>query len=242
MTLPIRHLLIADVETTGIEYEENAPIEIGAILFDVNHRAVTHQLSMLLPSHVPNGAEAINRIPKTLVEEPATSAVRELHQPAIDLLDLMVSRADAMLAHNADFDRQWIHPLVGEVMRDGRPIPWLCTLRDFRWNLPGLRATPSVIDLALAHGVPVWAAHRALTDCTYLAQVLASRGDLAELLLDAQTPQFLYEANVSFDLKDLAKAAGFQWQAHLPKAWTRYLRADEIESLPFKVQQVDPTP
>ena len=151
MTLPIRYLLIADVETTGIEYEENAPIEIGAILFDVKHRAVTHQLSMLLPSHVPNGAEAINRIPETLVGEPATSAVRELHQPALDLLDLMVSRADAMLAHNADFDRQWIHPLIGEVMRDERPIPWLCTLRDFRWNLPGLRATPSVIDLALAH-------------------------------------------------------------------------------------------
>lgn len=234
MTLPIRHLLIVDVETTGIDFEENAPIELGAILFDVEHRAVTHQFSALLPSVVPNGAEAVNGIPDALL---ASHPVEQLSDWAISYLKSLYDLADAVLAHNVEFDQQWLKPLIGSL-----PIPWLCTLRDFRWNLPGLRATPMVIDLALAHGVPVWAAHRALTDCTYLAQVLATRGDLAELLLDAQTPQFLYEAKVSFDLKDLAKAAGFQWQAHLPKAWTRYLRADEIDDLPFKVRQVDPTP
>ena len=233
MTLPIRRLLIVDVETTGIDFEENAPIELGAILFDVEHRAVTHQFSALLPSVVPNGAEAVNGIPDALL---ASASVEKLSEWSICYLQSLYDKADAVLAHNVEFDQQWLMPLI-----QGH-LTWLCTLRDFRWNLPGLRATPSVIDLALAHGVPVWAAHRALTDCTYLAQVLATRGDLAELLLDAQTPQFLYEAKVSFDLKDLAKAAGFQWQAHLPKAWTRYLRADEIDDMPFKVRQVDPTP
>jgi DNA polymerase-3 subunit epsilon len=104
-----------------------------------------------------------------------------------------------------------------------------------------LRATPSVIDLALAHGVPVWAAHRALTDCTYLAQVLASREDLPELLLEAQKPQLLYAAQVSYDDRHLAKEAGFQWQGHgLMKTWTRYLREDEAAALPFNVLAIVP--
>lgn len=231
-------LLIVDVETTGIEFEENAPIEIGAILFDVRHRAVTHQLSMLLPSAVPNGAEAVNGIPDALVAT-GTTPVLGLRDSALDHLDRMHRQADAVLAHNADFDRQWIRPLVGEVVREGQPIPWLCTMRDFRWLRPGLRPTPSVIDLALAHGVPVWAAHRALTDCTYLAQVLATRLDLPELLLDAQTPQHVYEALVPYSRREEAKAAGFQWQAHRPKAWSRKLREAEAAALPFPVERIE---
>ena len=69
----LRNLLIVDVETTGLDFEENAPIEFGAILFDVEHRAITHQFSALLPSAVPNGAEDLNKIPDSLLD---TAAVR----------------------------------------------------------------------------------------------------------------------------------------------------------------------
>ena len=60
-----------------------------------------------------------------------------------------------------------------------------------------LRAAPSVRDLALAYGVPVWAAHRALTDCTYLVQVLERCSDLEELLLAALEPRLLGRANLA---------------------------------------------
>jgi DNA polymerase-3 subunit epsilon len=234
MTLPLRNLLIVDVETTGIDFDENAPIEIGAILFDVKHRAVTHQFSALLPSVVPNGAEAVNGIPDALL---ASGPVKQLSDWAISYLQSLYDMADAVVAHNVDFDRLWLEPLLN----CKPPTPWICTLRDFRWHRPGLRATPSVIDLALAHGVPVWAAHRALTDCTYLAQVLASREDLPELLLEAQKPQLLYAALVSYDDRHLAKEAGFQWQGHgLMKTWTRYLREDEAAALPFNVLAIVP--
>jgi DNA polymerase-3 subunit epsilon len=229
-----RTLLIVDVETTGIEFDANAPIEIGAILFDVLHRAVIHQVSGLLPSAAPNGAVACNRIPDSLLEEPVVGAVAHA---IVGLIDSLYQHADAVVAHNVQFDQQWLQPLLG-----ARDVPWLCTLRDFRWNRPGLRSAPSLVDLALAHGVPVWAAHRALTDCTYLAQVLASRDDLPELLLDAQTPQSLYQALVSFDHREQAKSAGFQWQSHMPKMWTRYLREDEAAALPFKVRRIDDVP
>ena len=236
---PPRHLLIVDVETTGLDPQEDAPIEIGAILFDVEHRAITAQFSSLLPTFVPNGAELINGIPDALLAD----LVNPWGSPSGHYLQHLHNCADVILAHNAEFDRQWLLPVLSNnesgLAGNWRQKPWICTLRDFRWNLPGLRATPSVVDLALAHGVPTWKTHRALTDCTYLAQVLATRQDLPELLLDAQTPQFLYVALVTYEERQLAKDAGFRWEGHgMPKTWTRYLREDEVSGLPFTAMAV----
>jgi DNA polymerase-3 subunit epsilon len=240
----LRNLLIVDAETTGLDFEENAPIEFGAILFDVDHRSITHQFSALLPSVVPNDAEALNGIPDSLLN---TTAVRMgWGLTSLRYLQHLHNCADAILAHNAEFDRQWLLPVLssnqGGLAGNWRQKPWICTLRDFRWKVPSLRSTPSVVDLALAHGVPVWQTHRALTDCAYLAEVLASRQDLPELLLDAQKPQTLYAAVVTYEQREMAKAAGFQWQAHQQRTWTRYLREDEVGALPFKVVAVAPWP
>ena len=81
--------------------------------------------------------------------------------------------------------------------------------------------------------------HRALPDCTYLASVFSKRTDLAALIEDARTPQFLYEAVVGFADKEKAKAAGFQWSANgHERSWTRKLRAAEAEALPFSCRQL----
>jgi DNA polymerase-3 subunit epsilon len=66
-----RTLLIIDTETTGLEPENHCCVEVGAILFDVQSRAVLAQQSFLLPAET-NAAEPINRIP---------AAVTRLSQP-----------------------------------------------------------------------------------------------------------------------------------------------------------------
>ena len=41
---------------------------------------------------------------------------------------------------------------------------WICSMDDITWPVDRqLKTRPSVRDLALAYGVPVWNAHRALT-------------------------------------------------------------------------------
>jgi DNA polymerase-3 subunit epsilon len=234
-----RHLLIVDVETTGLDPQKDAPIEVGAILFDVEHRAITAQFSSLLPTFVLNGAKPVNGISNALL----SGVGQPWERSSLRYLQHLHNCADAVLAHNAEFDRQWLLPVLssdeGGLAGNWRQKPWICTMQDFRWNLPGLRATPSVVDLALAHGVPIWKTHRALTDCTYLAQVLATRQDLRELLLDAQKPTFLYVALVTYEERQLAKDAGFRWEGHgFLKAWTRYLREGEVPGLPFKAMAV----
>lgn len=223
MSIP-ETLLIVDTETTGLDPGADSLCEVGAILFSVQHRAVLQQASFLLPV-TNNPVQAINGISQEL-----SCMVDPL--PARRLFVAMAAEADAFVAHNAAFDRQWIEPLLIPALRS---MPWICTCEGIRW--PGLRLNPSLIDLALAYGVPVWAAHRALTDCTYLAHVLARDPLIEEHLLQGLEPRRPVIARVSYDQREQAKAAGFRWDP-TTKQWSRRCSQSEIDGLPFAVREV----
>ena len=221
-------LLILDTETTGLSTLQGQCIEVGAILFHVPHRAVLSQVSFLLPC-AANAAEAINGIP---------AAVTRLEQPRQEALACFLAMAaacDALVAHNAAFDRQWFG--LGPLPPLERP--WICSMEDIRWPAERqLRSSPSVRDLALAYGVPVWAAHRALTDCIYLAQVFERCADLEALLLAALEPRSLYRAELPYAERHRAREAGFRWNEAVPRALSRRLSRREAEALAFPVQLV----
>jgi len=225
-----RTLLILDTETTALNPGEGCCIEVGAILFAVPQRAVLAQVSFLLPCE-HNPAEAINGI---------AAAVTRLEQPwqaGLSCFEAMLQHCDAVLAHNAAFDRQWFD---GSGALPSISAPWICSMEDIHWPAERqLRANPSVRDLALAYGVPVWAAHRALTDCIYLAQVLERCPDLEDLLLAALEPRRLFRARLSYSERHQAKQAGFRWNDPVQGAWTRRLSDREAQALPFAVQLVD---
>ena len=227
-----QRLLILDTETTGLDPDRHHCIEVGAVLFDVPHRAVLSQVSFLLPC-ARNEAEAVNGI---------AAAISQLPQPwqsGLACFEAMLESAELVVAHNAAFDRQWfgLGPLP--------PIhkPWLCSMEDLRWPAERqLRATPSVRDLALAYGVPVWAAHRALTDCIYLAQVFERCGELEQLLEQGLEPRRLYRARVSYEERHRAREAGFRWNDPVSGAWTRRLSEREVGLLSFPVVPVEELP
>lgn len=224
-----QQLLILDTETTGLSPEQGQCIEVGAVLFDVASRSVLMQVSFLLPCDA-NPAQHVNGIP---------AAVSRLSQPwrsGLACFEAMVAGADAVLAHNAGFDRQWF----GNGELPALSKPWICSMEDIRWPAERqLRATPSVRDLALAYGVPVWEAHRALTDCIYLVQVFQRCHDLEALLRAALEPRRLVRARLSYDQRQLAKDAGFRWNEPVPRAWSRRLSEREIAALPFPVDPVE---
>lgn len=224
----LERLLVLDTETTALHPDDGECIEVGAVLFHVPTRSVLTQVSFLLPCRV-NGAEAINGIP---------AAVSRLEQPWRDALTCflaMVGAADGILAHNAAFDRQWF----GRGLLPALNKPWICSMEDIPWPPERrLRAGPSVRDLAIAYGVPVWAAHRALTDCTYLVQVLERCEDLEGLLRLASEPRRLYRAQLSYGERHQAKEAGFRWNEPVPGAWSKRLSEREVSALPFPVQPV----
>ena len=221
-------LLIIDTETTGLDPDEHHCLEVGAILFDVASRSVLAQQSFLLPVE-NNAAERINRIPADVTRRP------QPWQAALVWFQQLLASADVLVAHNADFDRQWFG--LGQLPAVNHP--WLCSMNDIRWPADRLlRSRPSVRDLALAYEVPVWAAHRALTDCIYLAEVLSRCEDLEQLLKEGMEPRRLMRARVSYDDRHLARDAGFRWNDPIKGAWTRRLSQREEGLLDFEVVPV----
>ncbi len=222
-------LLIIDTETTGLDPETSQCVEVGSILFHVHSRSILAQNSFLIPVE-NNPAEPINKIP---------SEITRLSQPweeGVKYFQALLDRSDAVVAHNASFDRKWfgIKPLPAIAK------PWICSMEDIAWPLDlQLKPRPSVRDLAIAHEVPVWTAHRALTDCIYLVEVLRRCIDLETLLKRALEPRSLVKALVSYDQRNLAKDAGFRWNDPVKGSWTRRLSKREIEVLSFEVKEIE---
>ena len=229
MLLSPTTLLLLDCETTGLQVGTDELCEIGAVLFSVPHRAVLQQLSFLLPI-AANGAQEINGIDPVLTQQP------QPWQQGLQWFESLLAVADVVVAHNAAFDRQWFGTAPLPVIE----MPWLCSMEDIRWPADRhLRSNPSVRDLALAYSVPVWAAHRALTDCIYLAQVFERCSDLEHLLVQGMEPRRLYRARLSYEERHQAREAGFRWNEPVSGAWSRRLSEREAALLPFPVVPVD---
>jgi DNA polymerase III epsilon subunit-like protein len=93
-----------------------------------------------------------------------------------------------------------------------KPLKWLCTLVDFTFPQQ-TRQGENLVHLALNHGIAVSSAHRALTDCQLIAALFDRMDDLEGMINKADRPKALYKAQVPFEKKYLAKAAGFKWNA-----------------------------
>jgi DNA polymerase-3 subunit epsilon len=224
-----QRLLILDTETTGLDPQRDRCIELGAVLFDLPRRSVLSQVSLLLPCE-QNSAQAVNGIDPELTQQP------QPWQQGLQWFEALLASADLVVAHNAAFDRQWF----GMAPLPAIDKPWLCTMEDIRWPADrNLRANPSVRDLALAYSVPVWAAHRALTDCIYLAQVFERCSDLEQLVQQGLEPRRLYRARLSYEERHRAREAGFRWNEPVSGAWSRRLSEREAALLPFPVVPVD---
>jgi DNA polymerase-3 subunit epsilon len=218
-------VLIVDTETTGLKPEEGATlIEVGAILFDVELREVIAQLSFLL-STKENAAEHINRISPEL-----TTKGEALEYPMLTAFRAMAVEADYAVAHNAAFDSQWF-------LNEPLGLKWICTMDDVSWPKNTKRGRPSVVSLALDYGVPVWSAHRALTDCVYLAEVMKREPRLRSLLVEALEPRKVYVSMLPYESRQQCKDAGFVWDRIVPRAWAKKMRPSEADQLGFQVRE-----
>lgn len=233
MTASIRYAALLDTETTGLSPIDGAKtIEVAVCLYDLKYASPVDSFSALIRA-ISNEAEHINGIkPELLV------AAREPDE-VWRAVKWLIGPASVVVAHSANFDRQFC-PDFGK--------PWACSKTDIRW--PGRLRGDHLVQLALALGLGVASAHRAMADVDTLSRIftrIAEQGhDLEAILIDAMRPKALFVSMASFDLKDLVKSHGFSWD-YLPgdtvrakKVWYRSMPPEDVAALPFRVRQVVP--
>ncbi len=235
MSNPIESVVIVDTETTGLDPATATTIELAGVVYSVRFRAVVESFATLI-CNASNEAEAVNRIPVDAlsVARQAGHAWKRLW----DLVDMATGPA-VFMAHRAEFDRGFINVQAPALVKR---LPWVCSKFDVEW--PRSKVGASCVEMALAHGVPVVSAHRALTDCMLIAKTLenvqADGHDLAALLARAMRPKAKFVvADTGFDegRNALAKAAGFRWEK---PHWWRSMAVEDTAALPFAVRQVSP--
>lgn len=222
-------IALLDSETTGTEPGKDRAIEVAVCVFDVQLATPRAWFSSLIRAEA-NPAEAVNRIPACALETaPEPEAVWRRLRAVID-------DASCIVAHNAEFDRQFV-PITDR--------PWVCTMEDFVWP-DATRTVSSLAYLALEHGVPLISAHRALADVDIMARLLMrlhERGTslpqlVGQALERAQEPKATFVSNAPYEDRERVKAAGFRWHPEV-KEWRRRMRLSEVDALSFRVSIVE---
>jgi len=228
--------LLFDVETTGTDPAKDRVLEVGVGLFSIPDATLVRAASFLFHAE-ENPAEFVNGLSPALLARFGTRGEGDWSEVA-DWFAL----GDVIVAHHASFDRSFVPRRLMEVEEPG---PWVCSMDDIEW--PRTSPNKSLVGICLAHGLGVGSAHRALEDVLLLVRLFeraAELGaDLTAMMERALRPKKKYRAFVSYDDRELAKAAGFAWDGDA-KIWHKRIVPEDLAelALPFEVREIVEAP
>lgn len=219
----MKTLAIVDVETGGTEAQKHALLEIAAAFVHIPSGKLLNSFSFLVndPSR-EYCAEEIHGISRELLTEGIGL------EPALSQARGHIGSADIAVAYNSAFDAAWLPDVK---LYDAFDFPWPRVSGQGR----------SLTAVALAHGIGVTSAHRAIWDVLVLQQILERCVELGSsveaMCKHVMRPKCGVVALTSYDERDLTKQHGFRWYPEA-KQWRRSMFRDDIATLPFKVKEL----
>lgn len=157
---------VVDLETTGLEPQDEAIIEVGVVLLDPRGREQLRWDSLVNPHRHPGPTRIHGITPDDLTDAP------ELGTLAPALVELL--RGRVLVAHNIRFDASFLLPALRlELGAAALPhkIPQVCTMNWARSFID----TPSrsLVRCCQACGIELASHHRAIDDAAACAQLLS---------------------------------------------------------------------
>ncbi len=219
-------LLALDVETTGLNYQNDSIIEIGAVLWHWETQTPLQIFSELIKEPYIN-LPLTNEIENLtgITTEQLTSYGQAFQGKLQQRLTKLIHHASFLVAHNASFDRNFLTQLY---LKNNLTFPskeWICTLKDVTY--PASFKSKKLVNLAKEHGIETPFAHRAIFDVLTMLQVL-KHYDIKEIVRSFSFPLVTVKADVSYENKDQAKEQGFHWNKET-KSWQKEIRQNKLE-------------
>lgn len=222
--------LFLDVETTGLDTNEDKIIELAMVLFEYSlSSGVIYRIVEIFDEFEDPGSP----LSPEIIE--LTGITDEMVQGKIldeSKVRRFVDSASVIIAHNADFDRK----VVENRFPFFQDKPWGCSLKQVPWKEEGI-PNAKLEYLAYRYGF-FFDGHRASNDC------LASIHILAQILPVTKQPVFqallktarastyrIWAVDSEYGKKDLLKDRGYRWNSgdnDKPKSWYKDLNEDEL--------------
>ena len=225
--LPIKSLLVVDVETTGVDVLDDEIIEFAAagLQYTEDGRIIKHveTVSWFQDPGRP--------IPEVVVQLTGITDAMVEGQQIPNAAARLLRNADLIISHNAAFDwafcrRRWPDAVDGKL--------WGCSLKQIDWSGFGFPAARQEI-LTRYHGF-FYDAHRATIDVEALVKLLQMRPNqtspnyLAQIITYLQKPRFRIRAvGTPFAAKDELKQRAYRWDADR-KVWWSSCSQDELDA------------
>jgi DNA polymerase-3 subunit epsilon len=203
--------VIIDLETTGLDSENNRIIEIGLLEF-----AVDSSYSVV----ILNGYSAVED-PGVVIEPEIEKLTglgnRHVAGRSIDwkIVQSILGRNAIVIAHNMPFDRGF---LKKRAELDLSTVHWGCSAKHIDWSGHGFK-TRALNYLAADHGFVNSFAHRALFDCATTLRLIQPY--LAELIETSYEREIKFVATgAAFETKDLLRENGYRWDQN-ERVWQK---------------------
>jgi DNA polymerase-3 subunit epsilon len=233
---PTRLGLLLDLETTGLDPEQDEIIEWAMLPFTYGLDGMLYALGepfsrLRQPSRpIPPAVTELTGI---------TDAMVAGQQIDPEEVAAFVAPAALVIAHNARFDRRFAERFCPAFASK----PWACSMDGVDWAGEGFEGT-RLGYLAMRHGL-FFGGHRAVQDCEATLEILArplprsGATALCRVLESARQASWrIWAAEAPFEAKDRLKARGYRWNGEAternPRSWYRDVaEADHAAELAF---------
>ncbi len=200
-------ILGVDIETNGLNPQNDEITEVGAILYHWGEKRAISTLGEVVrvENAIPAEIEKLAGISNKLATQHGSEK-----EVTFALLDILMSRATYLMAHNAEFDRSFL----SQVCPHASQRPWLCSQKHVPY--PADYKSQRLGHLAMEQGFLNPFPHQAVSDVQTMLRVV-SQYNLNEIVYRSQAKKVYLHA--AFDRQDpnfetkkeLAKKLGYKW-------------------------------
>ncbi|MBO6862147.1 MAG: 3'-5' exonuclease [Alphaproteobacteria bacterium] len=213
----IRNGLVFDVETTGLDTENDEVIEVAAVPFTFSSDGRLFSVGAAATG-LP-GYEGLQEPPAPLSEDikNLTGLTDEMlagQRINLSELEAAAEPAHLVIAHNAGFDRKFAERLSPIFQEKA----WGCSFQEVPWREEGFRHQ-SLEAIAIGFGC-FFDGHRAGEDCRALLELLSrplplsGRTGFSVLVEHARQATIrIWAEGAPFEKKDALKARGYVWSS-----------------------------
>lgn len=215
-------LLSLDFETTGLDFEKDRVIEIGAVLYSTGQKKCMENFGCLVKSEV-RVTDEITKI--TGIHQSALDKFGWEETDAFDYLQCIMEQADAFVGHNViRFDSKMYKAGVSRLNLKAVNKPWMDTMIDIKGH-----EGKKLSYLAADHGILNLFPHSAMADCQTVLTII-EKYDIDVIVERSKTPTVYIQAHHKRYENELVKKQKFRWNPD-HKIWWKAVKECDVQEL-----------